>query len=240
LGKPITIRNRGTNLYLIDCLRGKFVLDSGWPHCLPTLKSQVKTFGLKLADIRYVMMIHAHPDHAGLMQTLKRLCGAQLITHEKDDSVCLVLDEGDAFTGDLPRPDLAIEENGATLKASWNKILHKNYFPATTRVERAKDCFIFSNSAGVVRLLKSLVCFSSTCSKAFFDTSSNVTPSTTNGQLKPIPLHVYLISIFSSWGTMPHDKPAHPGIPKGQHRRCFHMSDDIIILPRNKFFYKFY
>ncbi len=54
-------------------------MDSGWPHCLPTLKNQVKTSGLKITDIRYVMMTHAHPDHAGLTQTVKRLCGAQLV-----------------------------------------------------------------------------------------------------------------------------------------------------------------
>ncbi len=158
------------------------MLDSGWPHCLLTLKSQVKTFGLKLSDIRYVMMTHAHPDHAGLMQTLKRLCDAQLVIHEKqvpfleelnafferkhdadfepvriekgdlvvknannravlqsigiqgelvetpghsDDSVSLVVDEGDAFTGDLTRPDLATEDNAAALTASWNKILQR-------------------------------------------------------------------------------------------------------------------
>jgi glyoxylase-like metal-dependent hydrolase (beta-lactamase superfamily II) len=83
LGKPVTIRCSGTNLYLIDCLKGKLLIDSGWPHCLPTLKAQVKTFELKLTDIRYVMMTHAHPDHAGLMQTLKRLCGAQLVIHKK-------------------------------------------------------------------------------------------------------------------------------------------------------------
>ena len=79
MGKPIIARCSGTNLYLIECLGGKLLIDSGWPHCLPMLKAQVRASGLKLADIRYVMMTHAHPDHAGLMQTLKRLCGAQLI-----------------------------------------------------------------------------------------------------------------------------------------------------------------
>ena len=82
MGKPIEMRCRGANYYLIDCQDGKLLLDAGWPHCLPNLKDDLKGWGLKLYDIRYVMITHAHPDHAGMVQILKRLCGAHLVIHE--------------------------------------------------------------------------------------------------------------------------------------------------------------
>jgi glyoxylase-like metal-dependent hydrolase (beta-lactamase superfamily II) len=39
-----------------------------------------------------------------------------------DDSVTLVLDEGAAFTGDLPRPDAVDESSLASVRQSWNAI----------------------------------------------------------------------------------------------------------------------
>jgi ribonuclease/clavin/mitogillin len=36
-----------------------------------------------------------------------------------DDSVSLLLDDGAAFTGDLPHPMAAFDENGAVIQASW-------------------------------------------------------------------------------------------------------------------------
>jgi glyoxylase-like metal-dependent hydrolase (beta-lactamase superfamily II) len=80
---PIILRCSSTNFYLLDCQGGKLFLDAGWPHCLPHIKTQLKSFGLKFADIRYVMMTHAHPDHAGLVQTLKRMCGARWLIHQR-------------------------------------------------------------------------------------------------------------------------------------------------------------
>jgi endoribonuclease LACTB2 len=49
-----------------------------------------------------------------------------------DDSVCLILDNGFAFTGDLP-PRLVITEDDVVTRASWDKIYQHNIsqiFPA--------------------------------------------------------------------------------------------------------------
>ena len=160
---PITIRSHGVNLYVVDGRDGKLLFDAGWPRSLPDLKAGLEAAGLRLSAIRFVMTSHAHPDHGGLMQKLKRHCGVRRIVHEvqrvslaelnrfferkpdrnyepieiddkdlvvgradlqalraigiegeiletpghSDDSVSLLLDGGDAFTGDLTRPDLA-------------------------------------------------------------------------------------------------------------------------------------
>jgi ribonuclease/clavin/mitogillin len=80
---PVAVRCRGINSYLVDCLDGKLLIDPGWPHCLHELKSGMKEAGLKLSSVRYTLSTHAHPDHAGGLQMLKRLCGVRLIVHER-------------------------------------------------------------------------------------------------------------------------------------------------------------
>jgi ribonuclease/clavin/mitogillin len=176
---PIAIRSHGVNLYLVDGRDGMLLFDAGWPRSLADLKAGLEAAGLRLSAVRYVMTSHAHPDHAGLMQKLKRYCGVRRIVHEvqrgplaelnrfferkpdrnyepieidendlvvgradrqalrsigiegeiletpghSDDSVSLLLDGGDAFTGDLTRPDLATDANAAALTASWKALL---------------------------------------------------------------------------------------------------------------------
>jgi glyoxylase-like metal-dependent hydrolase (beta-lactamase superfamily II) len=186
---PITIRSHGVNLYVVDGRDGKLLFDAGWPRSLPDLKAGLEAAGLKLSAIRFVMTSHAHPDHGGLMQKLKRHCGVRRIVHEvqrvslaelnrfferkpdrnyepieiddkdlvvgradlqalraigiegeiletpghSDDSVSLLLDGGDAFTGDLTRPDLATKEQAAAVAASWRKLMARGaatFYPA--------------------------------------------------------------------------------------------------------------
>ncbi len=125
-------------------------------------------------QIKYILVTHFHPDHAGLAQELKNL-GAKLIVMEsqanfvaplaalikKDvpsleirrddnlllnfadsrkflsslgmdgeiiptpghsgDHVTLILDDGSAFTGDLP-PHFLVTEEQTELLASWDRI----------------------------------------------------------------------------------------------------------------------
>ena len=79
----VTVTIRSTHYYLIDALQGKLMVDAGWSGSLPALKNQLKRYGLDLAAIRYVMLTHHHPDHAGLAQELKQASGARLVILEK-------------------------------------------------------------------------------------------------------------------------------------------------------------
>lgn len=79
----ITITIRSTHYYLIDTTQGKLMVDTGWAGSLPALKSQLKRYGIDLAQIRFVMITHHHPDHAGLTQEIKQASQAHLILHEK-------------------------------------------------------------------------------------------------------------------------------------------------------------
>jgi endoribonuclease LACTB2 len=79
----IRITIRSTNYYLIDTGSGKLMVDAGWAGSLPALAGQLKRYGSSLQEIRYLMVTHLHPDHAGLAQEIKQASQARLILLEK-------------------------------------------------------------------------------------------------------------------------------------------------------------
>src|SRR3972149_7399674 len=62
-----------TNYYAIDIRGGKLLVDCGWPGTLPQFLAELKRKGIALQDIKYLLVTHFHPDHAGLTQELKSL-----------------------------------------------------------------------------------------------------------------------------------------------------------------------
>jgi endoribonuclease LACTB2 len=182
----VTVSYHSTNYYAIEIKGGKLLVDCGWPGTLPQFTSELRRKGIAPDEIKYLLVTHFHPDHAGLVQELKNL-GAKLILLESqigfieplnkliktktvsfteirtddnfnlkfsesrkflnslgivgeilatpshsDDSITLVLDEGLAFTGDLP-PLFLVMDDDVTKRESWDKInQHKivRIFPA--------------------------------------------------------------------------------------------------------------
>lgn len=168
-----------TNYYVIGSGANRLLVDVGWPGTRGTLLANFKRKGIAVAEIRYLLATHYHPDHAGLVQELKNM-GMRLmvvegqraaipqlkqwmkpemgyldidlrdnteVTHEasraflakvgiageivatpghSDDSVTLVLDSGDAFTGDLQSESRADEADVETVKRSWEKLRAMN------------------------------------------------------------------------------------------------------------------
>jgi ribonuclease/clavin/mitogillin len=70
-----------TNYYAIEFKGGKMLIDCGWPGTLPKLTAELKRKGIALSEIKYLLVTHFHPDHAGLTQELKKL-GTKLILLE--------------------------------------------------------------------------------------------------------------------------------------------------------------
>jgi endoribonuclease LACTB2 len=175
-----------TNYFLLDAKLGKLLIDCGWPGTLPKFRAELKRKGISIDEIKYLLVTHFHPDHAGIIQELKKL-GIKFVVLESqinfiahfaeffkgknlpyveitqndnlvlkfadsrkfltglgingeiistpghsDDSIALILDEGFAFTGDLP-PRFMVSEEDRTTQESWDKIYkHKitRIFPA--------------------------------------------------------------------------------------------------------------
>lgn len=67
-----------TNYYAIGFKDGKLLVDCGWPGTLPKLTAELKRKGIALGEIKYLLVTHFHPDHAGLAQELKKL-GTKLL-----------------------------------------------------------------------------------------------------------------------------------------------------------------
>jgi glyoxylase-like metal-dependent hydrolase (beta-lactamase superfamily II) len=114
------------------------MVDAGWPGSLPALKSQLRVYGIQPAEIRFVLITHTHPDHAGLAQDIKQMAGARLILHEKQrpflpELEASLKDKG-GYIGDLHLPQFASDEIAAAVtRASWQKLLAhgvKTFYPA--------------------------------------------------------------------------------------------------------------
>lgn len=60
-----------TNYYLIESQNGKLLVDCGWPGTLPKFSAVLKRKGISLNELKYLLVTHFHPDHAGLTQELK-------------------------------------------------------------------------------------------------------------------------------------------------------------------------
>jgi len=67
----INVGYDSTNYYAIEFKDGKLLVDCGWPGTLPKLTAELKRKGIALSEIKYLLVTHFHPDHAGLVQELK-------------------------------------------------------------------------------------------------------------------------------------------------------------------------
>lgn len=79
--KIINLIYKLTNCYLLESNCGWVMIDAGWPDTLPQLLHLLKQHDVQISDIKYLIVTHFHPDHAGLAQDLKDF-GMKLILHE--------------------------------------------------------------------------------------------------------------------------------------------------------------
>lgn len=70
-----------TNCYLIESGYGWIIIDTDLPGTLYRLMNLIKQNNIEIADIKYLIITHFHPDHAGITQDLKDL-GVKLILHD--------------------------------------------------------------------------------------------------------------------------------------------------------------
>jgi ribonuclease/clavin/mitogillin len=71
-----------TNYYVLGANTPRLLIDVGWPSTLPKLLAMLKRKDILLQDIRYLLVTHYHPDHAGLAQEMKAK-GVRLIVLEQ-------------------------------------------------------------------------------------------------------------------------------------------------------------
>ncbi len=66
----INIGNIIMNTYVYPCPNGYIMIDTGYKHNLKDVETKLNKKGIKLSDIKYVFLTHAHDDHAGFLNEL--------------------------------------------------------------------------------------------------------------------------------------------------------------------------
>jgi glyoxylase-like metal-dependent hydrolase (beta-lactamase superfamily II) len=74
----VNVGYRSTNYWVVSNGPSRLLVDLGWPGTMATLRANLDRMGVPLAEIRYGLATHYHPDHAGLAQELK-LAGVPLL-----------------------------------------------------------------------------------------------------------------------------------------------------------------
>lgn len=70
--------------WLIDTGEGCILIDTGIPESLYMLTSSISSLGYKLTDIKKILLSHAHFDHCGAAEAMRRITGAELYMSKED------------------------------------------------------------------------------------------------------------------------------------------------------------
>ena len=74
-------------LFLITTPAGHILLDSGFESSVPRLRDNVSKLGFQFADIKILLLSHAHIDHAQGHAVVRGLTGAQVVVARPDAPV---------------------------------------------------------------------------------------------------------------------------------------------------------
>ena len=83
-GNIYHVGTAGLAAYLIVDPRGAVLIDGGLPESAPLIAANIARLGFRMRDVRYLLINHAHADHAGGLAALKRQTGARLIASNGD------------------------------------------------------------------------------------------------------------------------------------------------------------
>jgi glyoxylase-like metal-dependent hydrolase (beta-lactamase superfamily II) len=77
-GNTYYVGPRGLSALLIAGDDGHVLLDGALPQSAPLISASIAALGLRIEDVRWILLSHAHFDHAGGIAALQRASGAQV------------------------------------------------------------------------------------------------------------------------------------------------------------------
>ncbi|GFN36139.1 MBL fold metallo-hydrolase [Tepidimicrobium xylanilyticum] len=77
----INVGNMVSNNYIIKLNKGYLLIDTGYPEHFKTFKKRLRKHNLQLKDITYILLTHAHDDHAGFLNKILDNSDAKVILH---------------------------------------------------------------------------------------------------------------------------------------------------------------
>lgn len=78
------VGTRGLSAWLIRTPKGAILLEGPLARNVPIVEANIRTLGLSLHDVKYLIDTHAHHDHAGGLAALKRDTGATMVASAAD------------------------------------------------------------------------------------------------------------------------------------------------------------
>jgi metallo-beta-lactamase class B len=78
------VGTEGLSAFLVTGPEGHVLIDGGLPESAPQIAASIRKLGFDPADVRYLLVNHAHFDHAGGLAALKTLTGARLVASAGD------------------------------------------------------------------------------------------------------------------------------------------------------------
>lgn len=70
--------------YVLVGRDGNTLIDTGWnvPEAYQSVVDQLRELGLRVEDVRQIILTHMHPDHSGLANQIRRASGAKVLAHK--------------------------------------------------------------------------------------------------------------------------------------------------------------
>lgn len=78
------VGSAGIAAWIIKTPAGLILLDAGMPEFASTVEANIRALGFRLADVKIMLVSHAHFDHAGGLARIKSDSGARLIASQAD------------------------------------------------------------------------------------------------------------------------------------------------------------
>ena len=78
------VEDDNTNWYIVEGEGGLTVVDAGVPRSWASLQEALRRLGRRSADIRALVLTHAHFDHVGFAERARRELGVPVFVHEND------------------------------------------------------------------------------------------------------------------------------------------------------------
>ncbi|MBK7594095.1 MAG: metallo-beta-lactamase [Gemmatimonadetes bacterium] len=75
---------RGLGVFLITSPAGHVVIDGGVPGGAALIEANITSAGFNVRDVKWILVSHAHCDHAGDVAQLARSTGAEIIAGAED------------------------------------------------------------------------------------------------------------------------------------------------------------
>ena len=108
----------GLSSVLLKTDRGLILIDGDLVQSVPLIEAHIRSLGLRVEDIKYILNSHAHPDHAGGIAALQRDSGAHVLV---SPSSAIALRQGFAVADD---PQFGYVKTGKFPKVRVDREIH--------------------------------------------------------------------------------------------------------------------